>query len=205
MWLHRGEKCFFERSDKPTLEEGNESKIVFSQADAQPSSLILHPPYEVWGYDGNQLTPGVVSLCYMSPNAWCAWYCYGIKIKEGNKNCCLPISSPGSYGVEVHGGEQKKTSEPVLVSNLNDPSSDMNCLVCNQRLVWPYMELKIRIWLGWKERYLSLNCLCPSLRCYKGSIVFVNLHIRRGTYLDRSVSKQRWRRMPRFHDGKFPY
>ena len=59
----------------------------------------------------------------MSPNALYAWYCDGIKIKEGNKNCCLPVSSPGSYSMEVHSGEQEKKSEPVLVCNLSDLGS----------------------------------------------------------------------------------
>ena len=121
--ITKDEKCFVQRSDESTLEEGDESKIVFPQADAQPSSPILHSPSEVWGYDGNQLILGVVSSCHMSLNAWYIWYCDGIKIKEGNKNCCLPISSPGSYSVEVHSGEQKKTSEPVLVCNLSDSVS----------------------------------------------------------------------------------
>ena len=71
--ITKGEKCFVQGSDESTLEEGDESKIVFPQADAQPSSLILHSPSEVWGYDGNQLILGVVSSCHMSLNAWYTW------------------------------------------------------------------------------------------------------------------------------------
>lgn len=120
--ISKGEKCFLQRSDDPTSEEG--FKVVFPHADAQSSSLILHPPSVVWGYDDKQLILGVVASCYMSSNAWYVWYRDGIQIKAGNKNCCLPVSLPGNYNVEVHSGEQKKASEPVLVCNWSDLGSE---------------------------------------------------------------------------------
>ena len=78
----------------------------------------------VWGYDDKQLILGVVASCYMSSNAKYVWYRDRIQIKEGNKNCCLPVSLPGNYNVEEHSGEQKKASEPVLVCNLSDLGSE---------------------------------------------------------------------------------
>ncbi|XP_022807184.1 cyclin-dependent kinase 1-like [Stylophora pistillata] len=116
--ISKGEKYFLQRSDEPTSEEG--FKVVFPNADAQSSSLILHPPSEVWGYDDKQLILGVVSSCHMSSNAWYVWYRDGIQIKAGNKHCCPPVSSPGSYHIAVHCGEEKTTSEPVLVCDLSD-------------------------------------------------------------------------------------
>ena len=116
--ISKGEKYSLQRSDDPTSEEG--FKVVFPNADAQSSSLILHPPSEVWGYDDKQLILGVVSSCHMSSNAWYVWYRDGIQIKAGNKHCCLPVSSPGSYHIAVHCGEQKTTSEPVLVCDFSD-------------------------------------------------------------------------------------
>ena len=116
--ISKGEKVFLQRIDDPTSEEG--FKVVFPHADAQSSSLIVHPPSEVWGYDDKQLICGVVSSCYMSPNAWYVWYRDGIQIKAGNKHGCLPVSLPGNYHIEVHRGEQRTTSEPVLVCNLSD-------------------------------------------------------------------------------------
>ena len=106
--ISKGEKVFLQRGDDPTSEEG--FKVVFPHADVQSSSLIVHPPSEVWGYDDKQLILGVVSSCYV-------WYRDGIQIKAGNKHCCLPVSLPGSYHIEVHYREQKTTSEPVLVCN----------------------------------------------------------------------------------------
>ena len=61
--ISKGEKVFLQRGDDPTSEEG--FKVAFPHADVQSSSLIVHPPSEVWGYDDKQLILGVVSSCYM--------------------------------------------------------------------------------------------------------------------------------------------
>lgn len=71
--ISKREKCFVERIDE-ILDEKEEFKVVFPQADGQCGSLILHPPSEVWGYDGKQLMLGVVASCHMSTSAWYVWY-----------------------------------------------------------------------------------------------------------------------------------
>ena len=55
--ISKGEKVFLQRGDDPTSEEG--FKVVFPHADVQSSSLIVHPPSEVWGCDDKQLILGV--------------------------------------------------------------------------------------------------------------------------------------------------
>ena len=101
------------------LEEGcsEEFHIAFPQASAQSNNLLIHSPSEIWGYDEKRLILGVVASCHMEANVWYVWYRDGIKIKEGNKNCCLPITSQGTYVVEVCCGEVKETSMPVFVSS----------------------------------------------------------------------------------------
>ena len=95
------EKCYFS-----TSEDVEDFQYVFPQAsDTQSSSIILHPPSKVWGYDGNQLITGVMASCHLATNTWYTWYRDGNKVKEGNNCCCLIIKSPGSYLVEVQGGE----------------------------------------------------------------------------------------------------
>ena len=92
-------KCYFS-----TSEDVEDFRYVFPRAsDTRSSSIILHPPSEVWGYDGNQSIIGVIASCHLATNTWYTWYRDGNKVKEGNNCCCLIIKSPGSYLVEVHG------------------------------------------------------------------------------------------------------
>ena len=46
-------KSFVDRCYNSFLDD--EFKYIFPQATAQPSSLILHLPSEIWGYDGKDL------------------------------------------------------------------------------------------------------------------------------------------------------
>ena len=58
------EKCYFS-----TSEDVEDFRNVFPRtSDTQSSSTILHPPSEVWGYDGNQLIIGVIASCHLGTN-----------------------------------------------------------------------------------------------------------------------------------------
>ena len=83
---------------------------------------------------------GVVASCHNAADAWYVWHRDGLKIKEGQRCCCVQITAPGSYTVEVHSGEEKATSDPVvvcLISELESPTSpvpstsvkDSHCLL----------------------------------------------------------------------------
>ena len=110
------EKCYFSKS-----EDVEDFRYVFPRtSDTQSSSTILHPPSEVWGDDGNQLIIGVIASCHLGTNTWYIWYRDGKKVKEGNNCCCLIITSPGSYLVEVHCGEEKATSKPVVICPVDE-------------------------------------------------------------------------------------
>ena len=63
---------------------------------------------------------GVVASCHNAADAGYFWHQDGIKIKEGTTCCCLQIKAPGSYTVEVHCGEKKATSDPVVVCLISE-------------------------------------------------------------------------------------
>ena len=136
--ISKGGKSFVDRCYNSSSDD--ECGYIFPQATAQPSSLILHPPSEIWGYDRNELIMGVVASCHNAADAWYVWHRDGIKIKEGKTCCCVQIKAPGSYTVEVHSGEEKATSDPVMVcviSEFESPTSpvpstsvtDSHCLL----------------------------------------------------------------------------
>jgi len=114
----KGKEYFLEKCYFSTSEDVQDFTLSFldlpTPSPAAPSS-ILHPPSEVWGYNGNQLIIGVIACCHLGTNTWYIWYRDGKKVKEGNNCCCLIVKSPGSYLAQVHCGEEKATSKPVLV------------------------------------------------------------------------------------------
>ena len=66
-----------------------ETFYEFPMASMDETSVILHHPCDVWGFDNNQLIIGVVSSC---PNtSMYRWYQNGIKYKEGFNYCCLAV------------------------------------------------------------------------------------------------------------------
>ena len=116
--ISKGNKCFVDRRVTPSTEE--ELYYVFPESTRQSTSLILHPPSEIWGYDGKQLIMGVVASCHLETDARYIWYRDGTKIKEGRKCCCVPVKEAGSYSVEVHFGDETAVSEPMLVCPFNE-------------------------------------------------------------------------------------
>lgn len=123
--ISKGETCFLDKiygSMQLSNDQGDEEfKYDFPQVALENSSgLILHPPSEIWGYDGNQLIIGVVASCHMDNHARYVWYRNGSKLKEGRTLCCLPVNEPGSYSVEVLHGEQREVSETVVIRPLSE-------------------------------------------------------------------------------------
>ena len=122
--------------------------VVFLRtSNTQPSRTILHPPSEVYGYDRNQLIIGIIACSHLGTNTWYIEYRDGKKVKKGNTCCCLIIKSPGSYLAEVHCGEEKATSKPVVVCLLDElepPSPPHRChegkraiVCCQKRYIHP--------------------------------------------------------------------
>ncbi|KAJ7322019.1 hypothetical protein OS493_033415 [Desmophyllum pertusum] len=123
--IWKGDKCFLDKHfkfpeaacDDPLA---GKFKYVFPQAvpqaeAAKSNRLILHPPSEVWGYDGNKLIIGVVASCHMATSALYVWYRNGSQYKQGNKLCCIATCEPGQYTVEVQYGKERDVSEPVFI------------------------------------------------------------------------------------------
>mgnify|MGYP001794202631 CR=1 FL=1 len=120
--IYKGEKCFLSTTCQSTFDESDsESSVQFPLSKCEMQNLIVHPPSEIWGYDNNELILGVAATCHKSSYAWYIWYHNDINIKGGNQNCCLVVTSPGSYKVEVRCGERKEISEPVHVDLVKEP------------------------------------------------------------------------------------
>jgi len=116
--ISKGENCFLDKvydESKPDEQGITNFRYEFPVATEDSSGLILHHPSEIWGYDGHQLIIGVVVSCHMALNARFVWYRNGNKIKEGHPFCCLVVTEPGSYSVEVFRGEEREMSNPIEI------------------------------------------------------------------------------------------
>ena len=124
--ISKGQKCFLDVH--VSLDESSNSlpsAEMLAQAslqveDAKSNRLILHPPSEVWGYDSNYLILGAVTSCHTAASAIYVWYRNGVPYKQGNKLCCVAVSEPGVYTVEVQYGEERDVSEPVYIRAFSD-------------------------------------------------------------------------------------
>ena len=128
--ISKGDNCFVDRQVESSDVLGNESPpiAVFPKANLQAEAaklerLILHPPSEVWGYDGSELIIGVVAKCHSASNAFYVWYRNGAIYKQGCKVCCIAVNDPGLYTVEVQCGEERDVSEELFIRNLNSQGS----------------------------------------------------------------------------------
>lgn len=119
--LLKNNKCFLERK---YTEKETEASLFFPQSKTDSTNLIIHSPSEVWGYDGDQLLLCVIASCHLSTDTSYIWYHDDAVIKEGRHNCCLSVSLPGKYRVEVRTGERKELSEPVEVFVASKPPED---------------------------------------------------------------------------------
>ena len=127
--ISKGEECFvtkqYESSEHCDDDQlGQEFKYHFPlaapQAEAEKKKrLIIHPPSQVWGYDGNKLIMGVVATCHMAAGAFYVWYRNGSPFKEGHTCCCIPVNDAGVYYVEVQYGTERDVSEGVFIRTLD--------------------------------------------------------------------------------------
>lgn len=130
--ISKGEICFLDKvydESEPDEHGLTNFRYEFPVATKDSSGLILHHPSEVWGYDGHQLIIGVVVSCHMALNARFVWYRNGSKIKEGHPFCCLAVTEPGDYSVEVFRGEEREMSNPIKICRANWSRTSRSSLV----------------------------------------------------------------------------
>ena len=126
--IGKGEECFVTKQYESS-ELGEEFKYIFPLASPQAKEerskrLIVHPPSQLWGYDGNKLIIRVVASCHMATGAYYVWYRNGSQFKEGRNCCCTPVSDTGLYCVEVQNGTERDVSEGVFIRTLEKGVSE---------------------------------------------------------------------------------
>ena len=113
--IAKGDKEYLVQAGKNDTRDicGPETFYEFPRARLDETSVILHHPSDLWGFDNKQLIIAVVTL---HPNiSMYTWYRNGIKYKEGLNYSCLAVTEEGEYSVKVQCDGKEEVSRVVQV------------------------------------------------------------------------------------------
>ena len=95
---------------------GPENFYEFPMANKDETSVILHHPSNLWGFDDKQL---IIAVVTSHPNSSIyTWYRNNVQYKEGTFNyCCLAVTEEGEYSVKVQCDGKEEVSKLVQIVN----------------------------------------------------------------------------------------
>ena len=130
----KGEQQYLVQVAKDSSNEicGPETFYEFPMASVDETSVILHHPCDVWGFDNKQLIIAVIST--RPDTSMYTWYRNGIECKEGFNYSCLAVTEEGEYSVKVRcDGKQELSRAVQIVKRIITSQVPPECLKSIER------------------------------------------------------------------------